>query len=50
MEMGLAIFGQVVVFLAISLGTIMAVTAPRRPDEVRRGPYVGSHYVPKRGM
>ena len=50
MEMEFVIFGQVVVFLAISLGTIMAATAPRRSDEVRCGPYVGSHFAPKRGM
>ena len=30
MEMELVIFGQVIVFLAISLGTMMAATAPRR--------------------
>ena len=50
MEMEFVIFGQVVVFLAISLGTIMAATAPRRSEEIRRGPYGGSHYVSKRGM
>ncbi len=50
MEMELVIFGQVIVFLAISFGTMMAATAPRRSDEIRRGPYRGSHYVPKRGI
>ena len=50
MEMELAIFGQVVVFLVISLGTIMAATAPRQSDVIRRSPNRGSHYLPKRGM
>ena len=50
MELEFAIFGQVIVFLAISFGTMMAATAPRRSDEIRRSPYGGSNYVPKRGM
>ncbi len=50
MELELVIFGQVIVFLAISLGTIMAATAPRRPHPVpRRGPRAGTSYAPKRG-
>ena len=51
MELELVIFGQVMVFLTISLGTIMAVTAPRRPHPApRSGPRAGTSYVPKRGM
>ncbi len=50
MGMEFAIFCQVIVFLAISFGTIMAATAPRQPQAVRRSPYGGSNYVPKRGM
>ena len=50
MEMELAIFGPVIVFLAFSLGTIMAATAPRRPQAMRRSPYGGLNYIPKRGM
>ena len=50
MEMELVIFGQVIVFLVISCGTMMAATAPRRSEEIRRSPYGGSHYVPKRGI
>ena len=50
MEMELVIFGQVTVFLAISFGTMMAATAPRRSNEICRSPRGGPHYVPKRGM
>ena len=50
MELEFVIFGQVIVFLAISFGTMMAATAPHRSDEIRRSPYGGSHYIPKRGM
>ncbi len=32
MELELVIFGQVIVFLALSLETVMAATAPRRPS------------------
>lgn len=47
MELELAIFGQVIVFLAISLGTMMAATAPRQVHPVARG---GASDVAKRGI
>ncbi len=51
MELELVIFGQVIVFLAISFGTIMATIAPRRIHPVARSaPRAGTSYVPKRGM
>ncbi len=51
MELQLVIFGQVIVFLAISLGTIMAATAPRRIHPVARSGYQGgAPEVPMRGM
>lgn len=36
MELGLVIFGQVIVFLAVSLGTMMAATPPRRNHPAAR--------------
>ncbi len=51
MELELAIFGQVIVFLAISLGTIMAATAPRRAHPVTRStPGGATSDVPKGGI
>ncbi len=51
MELELVIFGQVIVFLAISLGTIMAATAPRRAHPVTRSaPSGATSDVPKRGI
>ncbi len=51
MELELVIFGQVIVFLAISLGTIMAATAPRRtPPVTRCAPRGATSDVPKRGI
>ena len=50
MEMELVIFGQVIVFLAISLGTIMAASAPRRDHPAaRRGRRGDTPYDPWRG-
>ncbi len=50
MELKLVIFGQVIVFLAMSLGTIMAATAPRRiHPAVRSGLRRGTSHVLKRG-
>ena len=51
MELELVIFGQVIVFLAISLGTIMVATAPRRAYPVTRStPSGATSDVPKRGI
>ncbi len=51
MELELVIFGQVIVFLALSLGPIMAATAPRRAHPVARSaPGGAASDVPKRGV
>ena len=51
MELELAIFGQVTVFLAISLGTMMAATAPRQVHPVARDALRGvTSDVPKHGI
>ena len=51
MELELVIFGQVTVFLALSLGTIMAASAPRRAHPVARSAPGGATYdVAKRGI
>lgn len=51
MEMELAIFGQLLIFLFLSFGTLMAATDKQRlrPD-VRRSPFGGTSFVPKRGV
>jgi len=48
MEFELVILGQMIAFLAISTGTIFAVTAPRK-DELILEPSVRQQYVDRMG-
>ncbi len=51
MELELVILGQVLVFLAISFGTLMAALAPRGLQPVvRTTPRGVTSYVPNRGL
>ncbi len=51
MELELVIFGQVVVFVTISLATLLAATAPRNAHSAPRlAPGVGVSLVSKRGI
>ncbi len=51
MELELVIFGQVVVFVTISLGTLLAATAPRKiHPTLGLAPLVGTSYVPRRSL
>lgn len=51
MELELTILGQVMVFLSLSVGTILATLSPRRlHPQARPMPFGATSYVPKRGI
>ncbi len=51
LELELVIFAQIVVFVTISLATLLAATAPRKIHPTPRSvPRVATSHVPKRGI